>query len=200
MKFDLETTFGLHHSAIARGIRLDDFLIITGEGSIRPLVKPALGKASVGTGHLRPRRLMVKKMAFAIDFRGIRMMIAVNENRFFESAGDVTIYANASALAVQLEAIDVLNGEYFAIREDGRKMKFAVIGEDIIITEAEEVSSCIMVLRTWLGIQGSQDHIEYMRANAVSAGRSSGEMVPKLFFAILIILALFAYYGLLLRL
>lgn len=127
------------------------------------------------------------------------MMIALNENRFFESAGDVTIYSDASALALQLEAIDVLNGEYFAIREDGRKMKFVVVGKEIAVTEAEDVSSCSKVLRVWLGISDNQDHIEYMRANAVSIGRSSGGVALKLLFATPIVLALIAYYVLLSR-
>lgn len=96
------------------------------------------------------------------------MMIAVNENKFFETAGDVTVYADMEALAQNLEKIDVENNEYFAIDQEGVRLELQVSMGAIIAKKNHLTGSCIHVLRDWLGVSPSEDHTERMRAIAVS--------------------------------
>lgn len=98
------------------------------------------------------------------------MMIAVNESKHFEVAGDVTVYADAEALVQKLEIIDVENNEYFAIREDGIRLDLSVLMGSVVVKEANSTSGYENVLRCWLGVLPTEDHLIRMRAVAVHAG------------------------------
>lgn len=71
--------------------------------------------------------------------------ILINESKSELIAGDINLFKNAHRASEALEVIDVQNGEYFAYRLDGKKLKIEIHNGDIWFTEEPDPASMEIV-------------------------------------------------------
>jgi hypothetical protein len=77
--------------------------------------------------------------------RDLATAILINESKTEQLAGDVGLFKDARRAAEALEAIDVQNGEYFAYRLDGTRLRIAVESGTIVFIEESGLRSIDVV-------------------------------------------------------
>jgi hypothetical protein len=77
-------------------------------------------------------------------------VVLINDNRDFEAPGDVIAYSSAAAACGNVELLDIEGGLLHALRADGRRLQFTPVGDRVELTESDDVSDYLYVVRRWL--------------------------------------------------
>ena len=96
--------------------------------------------------------------------------ILINESKVEGVAGDVSLFKDARHAAESLEIVDVQNGEYFAYRLDGIRLRIEVHGGTIQFTE--DLGSESMDIVRGLLLQ-TAEHVR--RARVLRTGESEAK-------------------------